>query len=132
MKPLIEFHPDIMEEPFRRQVRSIARMYGWTMQYHTHNSKFSDGGFPDEVYVHPLYNRVLFVEFKRQKGAIKPKQVEWLVALGNCGLETALWRPSDGDEILAVLGPIQQRTKWVPPVKRARRPAGNGGPSPLA
>lgn len=78
MKPLVEFHPDIMEEPFRRQVRSIARMYGWTMQYHTHNSKFSDGGFPDEVYVHPLYNRVLFVEFKRQKGAIKPKQVEWL------------------------------------------------------
>lgn len=105
--------PDIREEPFRHQVRQIASMYGWAMQYHTHNSKFSDGGWPDEVYIHPLHSRIIFVELKTNTGRVKPKQKQWLAALHDCGLETALWRPRDIDTIISVLGPQQIKTQFT-------------------
>jgi hypothetical protein len=101
----------ILEEPFRRQIRDLAALYGWTYRYHTHNSQRSDAGWPDEVFLHPLNLRIIFAELKTDTGKPTPAQTGWLTHLNNCGLETALWRPRDLDTIIAVLGPQQQRTR---------------------
>ncbi|MFC4512164.1 VRR-NUC domain-containing protein [Streptomyces ehimensis] len=99
------------EEQFRRQVRQIAAMRGWTLAYHTHNSQRSDAGWPDEVFGHPHAGRVLFVELKTDKGRIRPAQREWLQHLAICGLEAALWRPRDMRLIVDTLAPNGPRAE---------------------
>lgn len=93
------------EEQFRRHVRQLAQLRGWTLAYHTHNSQRSDAGWPDEVYGHPLTRRTLFVELKTNTGKVRPAQREWLTHLTACGLETALWRPRDLPLVVATLAP---------------------------
>ncbi|MFI0912533.1 VRR-NUC domain-containing protein [Streptomyces abikoensis] len=99
------------EEQFRRQVRQLAALRGWTLAYHTHNSRRSDAGWPDEVYGHPHANRVLFVELKTNTGRIRPAQRAWLTHLAACGLEATLWRPRDIDLIVATLAPNGPRAQ---------------------
>lgn len=89
------------EVQWSRQVREIATLYGWELMYHTHRSDRSDPGFPDEVLCRPP--RVLFVELKTQTGRIRPAQRAWMDGLTACGLEVALWRPADRDEVIRVL-----------------------------
>lgn len=105
------------EEEFRWQVRDIASLYGWNMQYHTYNSLHSDPGWPDEVLCHPLRRRMVFVELKSDKGKISDAQRNWLIVLNSCGLETALWRPKDIDTVIRVLGPVQQPSKWCESIR---------------
>ncbi|MEV6678635.1 VRR-NUC domain-containing protein [Streptomyces erythrochromogenes] len=93
------------EEQFRRRVRQLAAMRGWSLAYHTHNSRRSDAGWPDEVYGHPRTRRTLFVELKTDSGRIRPAQEEWLQHLAACGFEVALWRPRDLAQIVATLAP---------------------------
>lgn len=97
----------ISEDAFRRQIRDYARLNGWRLQYHTYDSRRSDPGFPDEVFVNPEKRRVLFIEFKSEKGRVSKAQDQWLKALWACGMEVAVWRPSDMDFIRRVLGKEQ-------------------------
>ncbi|MEK2474118.1 VRR-NUC domain-containing protein [Streptomyces noursei] len=99
------------EEQFRRHVRKLASLRGWTLAYHTHNSQRSDAGWPDEVYGHPKARRVIFAEFKSNTGRIRPAQRDWLKHLQACGFETALWRPADLDLIATVLAPDGPRAQ---------------------
>lgn len=100
------------EEQFRWQIRDIAKLYGWNMQYHTYNSMRSQAGWPDEVLCHPIHRRVIFVELKSEKGNLSDAQRSWLIVLNACGLETAVWRPKDIPTAIRVLGPVQERTRW--------------------
>ncbi|WP_367132981.1 MULTISPECIES: VRR-NUC domain-containing protein [Streptomyces] len=102
---------DVSEEQFRRHVRKLAAMRGWDLAYHTHNSRRSDAGWPDEVYGHPKAQRTLFVELKSDIGRIRPAQAEWLRHLAACGLEVALWRPRDLALITATLAPNGPRAQ---------------------
>lgn len=102
------------EEQWRRQVREIATRYGWTLQYHTADSRRSDPGWPDEVFGHPAQQRTLFVEFKTDAGRIRPAQRVWLAHLASGGFEVALWRPRDLPTVLRVLGPARQRAVLPP------------------
>ncbi|WP_424217036.1 VRR-NUC domain-containing protein (plasmid) [Streptomyces sp. BI20] len=97
------------EEQFRRQVRHLAELRGWTLAYHTHNSRRSDAGWPDEVFGHPAAGRTLFVELKTDTGRVRPEQRTWLTHLAACGLEAALWRPRDMPLIVATLAPAGPR-----------------------
>ncbi|GCD35612.1 hypothetical protein OEIGOIKO_03358 [Streptomyces chrestomyceticus JCM 4735] len=101
----------VTEEQFRRHVRQLAAARGWTLAYHTHNSRRSDAGWPDEVYGHPQTRRTLFVELKTDTGRIRPAQREWLTHLAASGLETALWRPRDLSLIVATLAPTGPRAQ---------------------
>ncbi|MEU9778702.1 VRR-NUC domain-containing protein [Streptomyces sp. NPDC047968] len=99
------------EEQFRRRVRQLAALRGWTLAYHTHNSRRSDAGWPDEVYGHPGAGRTLFVELKTNTGRIRPAQRDWLKHLAQCGLEATLWRPRDLGLIVATLAPKGPRAQ---------------------
>ncbi|MFD3511899.1 VRR-NUC domain-containing protein [Streptomyces sp. NPDC058657] len=104
---------DMTEERFRRQVRQLAAMRGWTLAYHTHNSQRSDAGWPDEVYGHPTAIRTLFVELKTNTGRIRPAQRDWLKHLAGCGFEVALWRPRDLGLIVNTLAPGGPRAQLL-------------------
>ena len=99
------------EAEWTAKIRETATLYGW-FSYHTHNSKFSEKGWPDFVLGHPRRHRTIFAELKTETGKLSDAQRVWLTHLTACGFETALWRPSDMDTVLAVLGPAQRRTRW--------------------
>jgi len=92
----------ITEKDLREQVRDLCRLFGWKM-YFSWTSIHSPRGFPDLVLVHPSKNRVIFAELKSEKGKLTEEQVEWLDALGKCGQEVYVWRPSNWEEIVSVL-----------------------------
>jgi hypothetical protein len=91
----------ISEADHMAMVRELAEARGWHLQYHTHDSRRSDPGWPDDVFARPP--RIIFVEYKRENGQPSPEQAEWLEALKDCEQEAYLWRPSDQDEIDRVL-----------------------------
>ncbi|MFE2850359.1 VRR-NUC domain-containing protein [Streptomyces lavendulae] len=110
----------MIEEQFRRRVRQLAAMRGWSLTYHTHNSRRSDAGWPDEVYGHPAAGRTLFVELKTDTGRVRPAQEEWLHHLNACGFEVALWRPRDLAQIVTTLAPDGPRAT-LPDTLRTRK-----------
>jgi hypothetical protein len=91
----------IPEREFMGLVKQQAWLLGWRLQYHTHDSRRSDRGFPDLVLVREP--RVLFIEVKKESGHITGEQHEWLEGLQKSGMEAYLWRPSDQAQIDAVL-----------------------------
>jgi hypothetical protein len=100
----------ISEADHMATVRELAEARGWHLQYHTHNSRRSDSGFPDLVLALVLVGdqhmglcQVIFVELKTESGQPTPEQAEWLETMRRAGMEAYLWRPSDQDEIDWVL-----------------------------
>ena len=92
----------LSEKEFMVAVKEAAEIHGWLF-YHTYDSRRSTPGFPDLVLVRPP--EVIFVELKAQKGRVTAYQKHWSEALESCpGVEHYLWRPSDWDELVEVLG----------------------------
>jgi hypothetical protein len=82
------------ETDLQGKIRRLARLRGFSLIYHTRDSRRSDVGFPDLVMIKG--RRLLFAELKKQKGSrTTPEQLEWLSALTYVGVETYLWKPSD-------------------------------------
>lgn len=100
------------EAQWMAKVRQIAKLYGWT-SYHTRTSIGSDHGWPDLVLGHAGQRRTVFAELKRETGKPTDAQLQWLTHLASCGFETALWRPRDEAEVLAVLGPQKRLASWT-------------------
>jgi len=61
-------------------------------------------GFPD--YIATKNGTLIFFELKSGRGQVTPSQREWLEDLKACGQRVYLWRPSDWEEIVKVLGGI--------------------------
>lgn len=78
------------EAEFTRLVLQVARAKGWTMRYHTHDSRRSSRGFPDWVMVCPTQRRILFLELKGFAGKPSEEQTAWLMALADTGAEAYL------------------------------------------
>ena len=95
------FHNRVVtEKEFQSQVITLARACGW-MHYHTYDSRRSVSGFPDLVLVRAP--RLLIRECKTDTGKVTPTQGEWINVLRQCGVDAAVWRPSDWPEIEATL-----------------------------
>lgn len=82
------------ERELHTHVINLASALGW-WHYHTHDSRRSPGGFPDLVFVHPQWGRVLARELKAQRGRWRPRQQEWLEYMRAGGLDADVWRPAD-------------------------------------
>jgi hypothetical protein len=102
------------ETEFQGRILDLATLYGWTLRYHTYDSRRSTSGWPDLVLIRPP--ELLFVEVKREDGQVTPSQLEFITALRACGQDVRLWRPSDWDEIV-------ERLKWKRP-RLTRFPTG--------
>ena len=104
---------NISEADFQDQIIELAHLCDWTVA-HFRPAQKRDGtwrtavqadgtGFPDLVLVRPP--RLLFAEVKSEKGTVTSEQLMWLTVLAECWSgEAYLWRPSDWDEIVEVLG----------------------------
>jgi hypothetical protein len=95
-------YSQITEKKFGLQVESAARLRGFEY-YHTWNSRNSSPGFPDYFMIHRETYRIIVAELKTEKGKLTEKQKYWLDLFVKAGFEVYLWRPSDIDEVLAVL-----------------------------
>lgn len=93
------------ESEFQSHVMTLARQLGFTQQYHTHDSRRSQAGFPDLVLIHARTKKLMFVELKAQAGRVSPAQESWLNDLRLGGQVAEVWRPSDwvSGRILQVL-----------------------------
>jgi hypothetical protein len=85
------------ESQLQSSVVTFMRWRGW-MCYHTYDSRRSEKGYPDLTAVKG--NRMMFVEFKTEKGKPKPEQIEWLDALVEAHDDVYLVRPSTEDDFL--------------------------------
>jgi len=88
------------ERDLREQVRSLCKVFGWRLAF-TQYSIRSPKGFPDLVLCRPT--RVVYAELKSEKGKVTPEQSAWLEDLRACRQEVYVWRPTDLDQIAAVL-----------------------------
>ena len=87
------------EKEFQAKVISLAKQLGW-LYYHTHDSRRSEPGFPDLILVR---ERVLYRELKTEKGRLTKAQKAWGDKLTAAGADSAVWRPSDMQEIVKQL-----------------------------
>lgn len=93
--------PPLTEAQWLRQVVDLARLLGW-QTFHPWLSIHSERGWPDLALVRPP--RLILAELKTDRGKTTPAQEHWLALLRECpGVETALWRPSDIDQVAEVL-----------------------------
>ena len=83
------------EEELDANVMDAARRFGFTLGYHTFDSRRSDIGFPDRILVSVQQKRVLWIEEKREGKEPAPYQAAWIAALLECGQEAYIIRPSD-------------------------------------
>lgn len=81
------------EAELQTNVRQAARLGGW-LTYHTNDSRRSDKGFPDLVFVHPITGRTVYAELKSERGRIRPEQRQWIEALERGGHDVHVWRPA--------------------------------------
>jgi hypothetical protein len=97
----------LTEADFLRQVVELAHLLGWRVAHFRpaltargwRTPVQGDGaGFPDLVMTRR--DRCIAAELKREQGGhVTDDQRAWLAAFDAAGLETAIWRPSDFDQI---------------------------------
>lgn len=90
---------DCSEQEFSEWVSQLAAWRRWQLRYHTHDSRRSNPGFPDWVFVHPKGD-IVFAELKARKGRVRPEQTRWIEALRQLGLSAYIWRPGDAEEVV--------------------------------
>ena len=105
-------NPDTLFEPTERdflaQVCTLAKKQGWLV-YHTHDSRGSEAGFPDCVFVLPPSRgrpagRLVFAELKVRTGQLSAAQQQWISVLQTVQqVECYVWRPADWQDIQGVL-----------------------------
>lgn len=102
----------VSEAQLQQQVIQLAQLSGWIVA-HFRTARTSSGdyitpvaadgkGFPDLVLVHSSHG-LLFRELKSATGRLSVEQRRWLDVLTDAGLDAAVWRPDDWDEIEATL-----------------------------
>ncbi|QWY84262.1 nuclease [Arthrobacter phage Zaheer] len=95
MTATADHRPKITEAQFQQQVIELAKLNGYTLIYHTHDSRRSQPGFPDLVLVNENRRRALFRELKTSTGRLTEKQHDWLIGMKIAGLDADIWRPED-------------------------------------
>ena len=121
------------EAQFSSWVEDALTLYGWRW-YHSRPARTARGwvtalsgspGFPDIVAVRDA--EVIFAELKTEKGRLGEEQKQWLGAFNNASYQRSgafgvyVWRPSDRERILEILGPEGHQDCLSPPPPRRRR-----------
>lgn len=100
----------VTEKELQATVIEIMEWEKW-LCYHTHDSRRSNPGFPDLVAVRQ--GRLMFVEFKSERGKLRPEQIDWLDALVRSHGEVYVVRPSTQNQFLeAMRGTGNVKCHW--------------------
>ncbi len=94
--PLPEF-----EKAFQARVVAYARRCGWTLIYHTYDSRRSQEGFPDLLMLRG--KKIIVAELKVPPNAATEAQLRWLDGFRAAKVPAYLWTPEDWAEIVKVL-----------------------------
>lgn len=92
--------PGMPEKTFMAEVIRFATMLGYRC-WHQHDSRRSRAGWPDLVAVRGKV--ILFMELKGERGRLRPEQEECLSLLREAGQRVFVFRPSQMEEIIALL-----------------------------
>lgn len=99
--------PPESEREWGRTVYRYAIAGGWSLRYHTHDSRHNSHGtvpgFPDWVLGHERKGLMIVVELKSDEGKTRPDQDAWLELWMRAGVPAYVWRPVDEPEVLDVL-----------------------------
>lgn len=87
---------DMTERDFQRAVTDLLYICGWSW-YHVYDSRRSRHGWPDLAIWRP--GRFALRELKTDKGHLTPWQQATLHDLREAGVDVAVWRPAQWDEI---------------------------------
>ncbi len=92
-----------------------AGKLGYDEKYHTHDSRHSAKGFPDEVFAHRGKARLVFMEFKSADGQVTPEQAHWHDTLAMCDQEIYVVRPEhwESGEVVEILSLPEKPSKAV-------------------
>jgi hypothetical protein len=82
------------EAELQEHVRILARDLG-LYHFHVHDSRRSQGGWPDSVIVNLITGRILYRELKTQAGQLTSEQKALGYALTAGGHDWQVWRPAD-------------------------------------
>lgn len=99
----------ITEAAFQEAVLMFAGYTQW-LSYHTHDSRSSAKGFPDLTLVRD--GEIVFAELKAEGKEPSHEQRVWLTELARGGgnkVRCYVWKPSDWNEIVEVLGAPRKR-----------------------
>jgi hypothetical protein len=98
------------ERALQDRVLGLARAAGYSLAYHTHDSRRSQPGFPDLVLINPTDQRLIFAELKTMRGRVTHHQKAWLDGIEaveerihdldnqphrGCAVSVYVWRPID-------------------------------------
>jgi hypothetical protein len=115
------------EADLDRAALELANAWGWALSYHVTDSRVDrfarrahrvDSGFPDRVWGHLRWGRVVVVELKDLLRPVLPHQANWLSVFAAAGLEVGVWRPADLEEMHAV---FSNQARLRPPLRSAWR-----------
>ena len=100
--PEVHLQPDkpLNEREWQRLVLKWARDLGWDVQTISF-SPYSTRGILDAQLCRPP--RYMQVEFKTDRGRLRPEQEKWIENLRACGIEVHVWRPRDEQLVLGWL-----------------------------
>lgn len=99
------------EDAVDKAILEWANQFQWELTYHVKDSRVDKlhrgagvvSGFPDRFYANRRTNRLIVLELKDMLRPVQPLQAIWLSAFSSAGIETAVVRPSDLDEMFAAL-----------------------------
>ena len=86
----------VTQKGFQQAAITLARLFGWRVHY-TRDSR----GWPDLVLCRD--GVLVFRELKTDRGHLTLEQEEWGDLLTRCGVDWAVWRPSDWARIETTL-----------------------------
>ena len=81
--------PNITHRAIDECIRKACQMKGY-LHYHTHDSRYSQPGFPDWILMTP--HAVWAIEVKVGKDRLSRAQADWLDAFKNAGFSIAVIR----------------------------------------
>ena len=105
---------DVSEKDFQRGIIDLAQALGYRVA-HFRPAQTSKGwrtpvaadgaGWPDLVLVSGRRRRVVYLELKRDSGAVRAEQAGWIRELHAAGAEVFVARPRNLQAVAAILGP---------------------------
>jgi VRR-NUC domain len=89
------------ETEFQGWIVTQAKQRGWSLVYHTHDSRKSRAGFPDLIMLRA--GRQMVLEVKTMDGVLSGEQADWLTGFRDAGVFAKLVRPIHAEAIIAWL-----------------------------